>query len=499
MRDLFDRRTGSTEVTDLFDPHVLSKEVKDLLENHDEAIADDLDVVGCARTFAWLHGWDGWGGEKSFYGAFRTLPAFAYDPVAQTWREWNMRGWRPKRSVLVEMHNAIAAVCAQTAAKAGELVSGEAQRSEKAGREYRKLREKHLAMTTDKAIRLAQVLLTVEQWDAQDNMIGLPDGEALGIADDLVDVIDQQLGDHILRQMAATPSGRSSLWEGFLDDLTGGDTSMKDALQVWMASALLPGNVHRRAHILYGDGHTGKSTFAKAIQAAFGDYAGSARASVFTDERSGHPAELLPFMAHRLVVLPELPRGVLRSDLLKTITGGDSVSVRGMRENPRTAQPDATLIFTANELPALRHVYKAIRTRLLIWPMDNHLERPDVQLGQKLASPEHLEAITAWLHEGLRRYAALMASGEPMPIAQAVATATELYFNEADQIGAWAEECLAEGAETQASDLYKGFVLWCEANKRKPQTERSVGTWLSRHYSRRHSKRGSFYPVYMKQ
>ena len=60
-----------------------------------------------------------------------------------------------------------------------------------------------------------------------------------------------------------------------------------------------------------------------------GDYAGSARASVFTSEKDSHPAELLPFIDKRLVILPELSRGALRSDLLKTVTGGDSISVRG--------------------------------------------------------------------------------------------------------------------------------------------------------------------------
>ena len=243
----------------------------------------------------------------------------------------------------------------------------------------------------------------------------------------------------------------------------------------------------------------GRARFAKTIQAAFGDYGGSARASVFTSEKDSHPAELLPFVDFRLVVLPELPRGALRSDLLKTVTGGDAISVRAMRSNPRTAQPTATLFFTCNELPSLRLVDHAIRRRILIWSMDNQPERLDVQLGQKLASPEHLGAVAAWLHEGLRRYAELMANGQPMPIPPAVATATELYFQEADQIGAWADEELSEGAETQAAVLYAGFVSWCERNKRKPQSERTVTTWLSRRYARRHSKRGSFYPVYMKQ
>ena len=77
-------------------------------------------------------------------------------------------------------------------------------------------------------------------------------------------------------------AGEAGLWADFLDTLTGGDVLMEHALKVWTAAALFDGNPHHKAHILYGDGNTGKSTFLKTIQAAFGDYAGSARASVFT-------------------------------------------------------------------------------------------------------------------------------------------------------------------------------------------------------------------------
>ena len=60
---------------------------------------------------------------------------------------------------------------------------------------------------------------------------------------------------------------------------------MEHALQVWTAAALLPGNPHHKAHILYGDGGTGKSVFLKTIQAAMGDYAGSARSPAYSRAR----------------------------------------------------------------------------------------------------------------------------------------------------------------------------------------------------------------------
>ena len=440
-----------------------------------------LDCEGVAEAFAWLHG------NGPLSQGYRLWPAYAYDPTAGTWREWiNVKtGWTVKRSILVEMTTICAAICALESFRSNDS-------TDKAIREYPKLRQRHLGLTTEKAIRLAQVYMTVENWDVSDSLVGLPNGEAL----DGPALVDQQLEDYITKTMGARPHGRSEEWETFLDDTTGHDNELKDALQVWLASALHPGNVHHKAHLMVGDGGTGKSTLLRTVVSAMGDYAGSARAAVFTSEKDSHPAELLPFVDKRLVVLPELPVGALRSDLLKTVTGGDSISVRGMRQNPRTERTSAAIWFTANELPSLRVVDGSIRRRLMVWPLNHRASHPDYTLGARLVSPQHLGAVVEWLREGLARYSEIIAEGEPMPIPKAVKSATDDYLEEADVIGRWIAESLQEGMETTMSVLYDSFVKWCEGQHRRPQSERTVSTYLSRHYTRRHVRKGSVYPLY---
>ena len=281
--------------------------------------------------------------------------------------------------------------------------------------------------------------------------------------------------------------------------MCGNDVDLETALQTWTAAAMMPGNVEHKTHVLFGDGNTGKSTYLKVIMTALGDYAGSARASVFVSERESHPAELLPFVDKRLVVLPELPRGALRSDLLKTVSGGDAISVRGMRENPRTATPMATLFFSCNELPSIRLVDTAIKRRLLIWPFDNKPAKLDVQLGSKLVSDAHLGGVTSWLVDGLKAYVKVLASGESMFIPDAVANATAEYFKEADNIGSWRDACVEESGETTSTILYNSFVTWCEGGKRKPVSERSFGLWMGRNYARIRSRNGSAYPVSLQE
>ena len=261
---------------------------------------------------------------------------------------------------------------------------------------------------------------------------------------------------------------------------------------------MLPGNIESKAHIAYGDGNTGKTTFLKTIQAAMGDYAGTARASVFTSEKEFHSAELTPFVEFRMVMLPELPRGSLRSDLLKVVSGGDVLSVRGMRENPRAAKPTATLWFSSNELPSIRMVDNALKRRLMIWPFDHAPVKVDVRLGQKLQEEEHLSAVVSWLVDGLKAYVRILASGEPMPIPAAVANATAEYFKEADNVGQWRDAMLENTGETPTAALYDSFHAWCETSKRKPLSSRSFGIWMGRNYKPRHTHTGNVYPVTIK-
>ena len=462
---------------------------EDIMEHWHHVATFPLDIAGAAAAFAEVFGY----GEK--YDIVRPYPGFAYDPRAGVWREWRgCVGWIQRDSILPEMTDIVTAMCGIHA-----HLRNIGEPPEKIEAEYLKLRQRHLGATVEKAIKLASVQCAVKEWDADPNIIGLPAGECFYLTptNPTVAVHDeiQEATDFITRTMAATPTKQTDLWRDFLDAFTGGDKEVAGALQIWTASALLPNNPHHKAHVLYGDGNTGKSTFLKTIQAAAGDYAGSARASIFTDEKSNHPAELLPFTEKRLVVLPELPRGALRSDLLKTVTGGDSISVRGMRQNPRTETPSATLFFSANELPSIRLVDNALKRRLMIWPCDSVPAHVDHQLGENLATPEHLGGVVSWLRLGLRKFIQLQASGEDMPIPEAVRSATDSYFDEADVIGQWADACTREGGETPSTVLYQSFTAWCGTGNRRPLSIRAFGLWMRRHYDAREGRNANYYPL----
>ena len=115
-------------------------------------------------------------------------------------------------SVLPDMYKSIGAVCAYQAywhhpdrTTMDESEEDDAKRT----KEYNKLRQKHIGQA-EKALRLAQTYMTIEKWDDDDSLIGLPEAEAWCYSDELdnedCDLVNQRLSsDFITRSMAASP------------------------------------------------------------------------------------------------------------------------------------------------------------------------------------------------------------------------------------------------------------------------------------------------------
>ena len=492
-----------------------------------------LDVQGAAQAFQLVYGQDD--GHHQWNGEDGRKP-YSYDSQSGVWREFTgLDGWEVVPSVLPKLTDIMAILCAHAAIEAADRGTKPADRPDpadynidpdtgepktvsqqqikrkfddkqaaKIDEQYRKLRQRHLGSNVGKAALLAQPIMAVDRWNIDDDILGLPGCQALylGQKPPVTTVREdrQEPSQYITRTMAAKPGGESKLWESFVLDACDGDKEMASALQIWTSAALMVGNPEHRTHILYGGGATGKSTFLKVVMHAMGDYARTARASLFTDEGSSHSAELLPFVNARLVVLPELPRGALRSDLLKAVTGGDSISVRGMRENPRTEVPTATLFFSANELPSLRMVDEAIKRRLLVWPFDKKPDEIDVLLGHKLVNKSNLPGVVTWLVDGLRLVLKLRANDTPFTIPAKVKNATEAYFDEVDHVSAWRTACLADTGETYYKTLYASFEQYCKKESLPTLESRSFGLRMTRHYpNKRRDAKGIIYPVTLKR
>lgn len=93
---------------------------------------------------------------------------------------------------------------------------------------------------------------------------------------------------------------------------------------------------------------------------------------------------------------------------IKSLTGGDKISARFMRQDFFTYQPAFKLTIVGNHAPVLRNVDEAARRRFNIVPFTRKPAVPDRQLEDKLRSewPEILrwaiDGCLEWQRNGLR-------------------------------------------------------------------------------------------------
>ena len=353
-------------------------------------------------------------------------------------------------------------------------------------------------------LTLAQEHLTVDQWDTDGGLLGLPNG-------DLWD-LERGYSQPNFRRLPVTKTtgvdpaefqpgpacrgGCTCLWHSFLSDVTGGDEDMAKHLQLSIGAALYGGNRDHRLNVVCGDGGTGKSLFLNTIGAALGDYAGAMPPSVLASKSNDHPTGLAGVVDKRFVVVPEVSGGMWKEETLKTITGGDAIPVRYMRQDFFVVKPDCTLWASTNQPPALRMVDEAIKRRLRIWPFTHKPDEVDPRLGEKLQEPAMMGLVLQWALEGAENYARI--EGE-LPDCDAVKDATRDYFSDVDTIGAWLEasttQSLIPEHDTGAAAAYTHYEAWCLKERQKATTRTAWGTSMSRRIGNHHTSKGKVYAI----
>jgi hypothetical protein len=142
------------------------------------------------------------------------------------------------------------------------------------------------------------------------------------------------------------PSARSALWERFIRETTDGD----DALATFLARAAgmsVAGDVREeRLFFVHGPEASGKSTFVEAVKSACGPYAVTADFETFLhrSQVGGARNDIARLAGARLVASIEVDEGKrLAEGLLKSVTGGDSITCRYLYREAFTYTPAFTL------------------------------------------------------------------------------------------------------------------------------------------------------------
>jgi putative DNA primase/helicase len=286
--------------------------------------------------------------------------------------------------------------------------------------------------------------------------------------------------DYCMKTAAVAPGGKCPLWLKFLDQVTGGDRELQSYLQR-VSGYCMTG--HTSEHVLFfihGSGANGKSVFVNTLVEIWHDYACIAPVETFTESLTDrHPTELARLQGMRLVVSHETEQGRHWAEAkIKSITGGDRIASRFMRQDFFEFTPAFKLMIVGNHKPSLTTVDEATRRRMHLIPF--LVTIPPAERDHKL--PEKLRAewggILQWAVEGCLEWRRI---GLAPPAA--VRDATEQYLREEDSFARWVEECCVTGDEQWGvgNDLWQSWLRWAERAKERPGNRKSFAQQMANH------------------
>jgi putative DNA primase/helicase len=269
------------------------------------------------------------------------------------------------------------------------------------------------------------------------------------------------------------PDADCPTWLAFLERIMAGDQDLIAYLQRVIGYGLTGDTSEQALFVFHGTGANGKSTFLEAIHEMLGqDYALRIRTeTLMVKQGDAVPSDIARLRGARLVSAQETEEGKrLAESLVKSLTGGDTVTARFMRQNEFQFKPEFKLFVASNHKPTIRGTDYAMwrRIRLVPFAVTIPEAEQDRQLCHKLQS--ELSGILAW---AVRGCLAWQREGLGMPAA--VRSATETYRAESDILAAFLDERTTTAPEVAAGQLYEAYKAWAESNGEHAMTGQMFG------------------------
>lgn len=286
--------------------------------------------------------------------------------------------------------------------------------------------------------------------------------------------------DHLTKLSPATwdPEATCPVFDGFFDRIMAGDAELKAFVQRAVGYSLTGSVEEQVMFFMHGGGANGKSKFLGAMKAVLGkEYSGEAPPDLLMVRRNEeHPTELADLQGLRMVLAVETEQHrQIKEARVKTLTGGEDVKARFMRENYFVYTPTMKLWLASNHKPQVRGTDHAMWRRIRLIPFTVTIPpgEQDKGLDAKLAAER--AGILRWAVAGCLEWQRL-GLAEP----EAVAAATRAYRNEEDTLGRFLDDSLVLGGELSiaAVDLRDLYTKWCELNGEKPLSQKLVGAML---------------------
>lgn len=318
-----------------------------------------------------------------------------------------------------------------------------------------------------------EVAASADQWDANTMLLGTPEGTV----DLRTGVLrDARREDYVtkLTAVAPAPTADCPKWREHLARIFRSQPDIVNFVQRAAGYALTGKTTEHKLLFAFGTGRNGKGVFFNTLGGVIGDYSAVAAASTFLDTgMDSHPTDLASLAGARLVTASELPPGKSWNEArIKSMTGGDPITARRMRQDFFTFEPQFTLMIAGNHMPSFRGIDEATRARVLLIPFAETIppEERDPDLADKLR--EEWPEILRWAIDGALEWQDIGLCPPP-----AVDAASEQYLDDEDELGQFVGECLEPEPSSFVLNrhLYDAFAAWSRARGvRMPWTQRAL-------------------------
>lgn len=271
------------------------------------------------------------------------------------------------------------------------------------------------------------------------------------------------------------PSAGSPRFDAWLSQVLGEDPTLHGHLWEVIGYILMTGNPLQKIILLHGDGGNGKGTMLRVLRRMLGDenYSSLSLHTLVEDRFAasglyGVIANISGDLSSRFVNEPEI---------LKQITGGDSITTARKYGQLFTFVPYAVPVFAANEYFRTSDSSYGWRRRWEVIDFPRNVAALGGSFDEQVLFDE-IPGIFNSAMSGLRR---LMDRGRFDP--PAIATeATRRLHDAADPFMIWLEDDenvrRGESESSPRSDVYRRYSRWCRANGYQPVASGPFGNRL---------------------
>ena len=280
--------------------------------------------------------------------------------------------------------------------------------------------------------------------------------------------------DDLLTQISSVTydaGARCERWERYIDEIMEKDEPSKRLLQMISGYCLSGSTKFECFFMLYGKStRNGKGTFNSTMMKMHGDYAQVLNSESLSVKsfynNSEAPNEAIASLAGvRYVCVSEPGENlVLNSDLVKTLTGGDPIRARFLKQHFFTYIPCFKIVINTNYLPKILDdtIFESDRLMLLNFNVHFSAESRDSTLKKQFVKPESLSGIFNWCYEG---YKMLERSGT-MEMPDKSKLLFNKYREECDVAKQFISEILVpvDGARLKFKSVYDEYKDWARDN-----------------------------------